>query len=102
MSVTANPSVTHIDSPVTFTPVVNGNADNLTYNWDFGDGTRSGNTDKTTHTYDTGGTYPVTLTITDNTTGNTAQTTVIVRITDDKDSDGDGILDSTDQCKNVK
>lgn len=99
---TANPSVTHIGKPVDFTPIISGNTTDMIYNWDFGDGNRSNTPGNTKHTYNTPGAHPVTLTITDPKTGDTAQTTIIIRVTDDRDDDNDGIPNSTDQCPQVK
>lgn len=41
------------------------------------------------------------LTVTDTVTGDASQAVVIIRITGEKDSDGDGVLDSNDLCPTV-
>lgn len=104
VSITPNPSVTYIGNPITFTPTIRGGNDKTSYkySWDYGDGTRTGNAWVTTHPYTSWGTYSVTLTITDRETGETAQSTAIVRITNDKDSDGDGVFDDDDLCPLIK
>ncbi len=103
VAITGNPLVTHIGDPITFTPQITGTTEpNLVYNWDFGDGSHDSTGGTKDHTYDSPWTKTVTLTVTNPNTGNTAQTTMIVRITDDRDSDGDGVLDSADKCPMVK
>ena len=62
------------------------NVDIDRYEWDFGDGT-SGTGVTTSTTYDTSGTYTVTLTVVD-LAGNEASTTVQVTIEDPDDDDG--------------
>jgi len=44
----------------------------------------------------------VTLTVTDPTSGDVAQSTIIIEITENNDSDGDGVMDSEDLCPNVR
>lgn len=50
------------------------------YSWDFGDDTGPGTGVAPSHTYDAGGTYAVTLTVTDD-AGESASTTVIIAVT---------------------
>ena len=102
VSISGTPNVTYIDNPVVFTPKISGNGTDLVYNWDFGDGNRSNTPGVQTHPYKAPGAYTVTLTSTDKTTGETAQSTMIVRITDNKDTDGDGIFDNDDQCPLIR
>lgn len=105
---TANPIVTHIDNPIDFSVTINNPkrpfiSSDYNYNWDFWDGGRSYDViPKKTHSYISPGIYPVTVTVTDKKTGETAQSRVIVRITHDKDTDRDGFMDKDDQCPTVR
>ena len=80
----------------------------LTYTWDFGDGTRIswsiGGSDTSlvekSHTFLTPWFYTITVTSVD-AEGNTAQSQMIIEVTGDTDSDGDGVGDSTDICPNI-
>lgn len=79
--------------------------DTLSYAWDFGDGS-TGSGDIVTHTYDVcpGGTFTVTLTVSDG-NGGTGEDQQDVAVSD-VDSDGDGLWDceevsgGTDDCGN--
>ena len=103
VSITGNPIVTHIDNPITFTPKITGTTENnLHYRWDFGNGNSSNNSGTQTHSYGKSGTYTITLTVTNPKTGETGQSTMIIRITDNKDTDGDGIFDHEDKCPLVR
>ncbi len=53
---------------VSFTNTSTGNLSNVSFEWNFGDGNTS-TTENPTHTYDTPGSYDVSLTITNNSTG---------------------------------
>ena len=66
--------------------------------WDFGDGT-SATGANVTHTYSEPGTYTVRPTATDG-VGNTARRNILVTITP-RDSDDDGVPDTTDNCDTV-
>ena len=74
----------------TFTPYVSWGSWGYTYKWDFGDGTTSTEI-KPTHTYDTVGSYTVTLIVTDS-TGHTATSSVVVRVLP---------VDTTDLCPEI-
>ena len=62
-SFTATPNPALVNQEITFTDVTPGNI--VTWQWDFGDG-EGDNTEITTHSYDGGGVYYVTLTVSDN------------------------------------
>jgi PKD repeat protein len=66
-----------------------GGAGNLSYDWQFGDGT-SASGENVTHEYTDTGTYTVELTVTDPETGATATDTVEVEITDQTDYETPG------------
>lgn len=102
VSLIPNPSITYIGNPITFTPHINWNWNNLIYDWDFGDGNRNSNSGEQKHSYNKDWTYKVTLTVTDKNTWNTWQSTVIIRITNNKDSDWDWTIDDEDTCPLVK
>ena len=53
-------------------------SDDLTFDWDFGDGTAHGTTENPRHVYTTAGTYTATLTVTDR-EGNSDTATVTIR-----------------------
>lgn len=53
VSLVSNPNVTHIDDPIKFTPIINGNSGDIDYNWDFGDGNRSTKSGNNSHSYST-------------------------------------------------
>lgn len=96
----ADPLATYIWWMVNFRSINNGNL-NLIYRWDFGDGVIQTGNSTNTHTYSTPWTYTVTLTLTDPSTGMSRQSTVIIRITGERDTDGDGVYDSVDACPAV-
>ena len=75
-----------------------GQNSNPKYTWDYGDGTSSSILGNTKHSYVDPGTYTVSLTVVDQNSGKTWQSTIIIQVTGEKDSDGDGITDSNDQC----
>ena len=75
-----------------------GQNSNPKYTWDYGDGTSSSILGNTKHSYTDPGTYTVSLTVVDQNSGKTWQSTIIIQVTGEKDSDGDGITDSNDQC----
>ena len=74
----------------------------LMYSWDFGDGTRLSNTGTSiqNHTYQTPGTYTVTVTMTDK-NGKTVQSSMVIESTGEQDTDGDGVNNTIDLCKDV-
>ncbi len=97
VAITASPLSTAIGNPIDFAAIVSGGSGAMSYRWDYGDGTTSSASGSTTHIYRDNGAYTVTLTITD-ASGNTATSNVVVFITGDRDTDGDGIVDTRDQC----
>lgn len=62
-SFTATPNPALVNQEITFTDITPENI--VTWQWDFGDG-EGDNTEVTTHSYDGGGVYVVTLTVSDN------------------------------------
>jgi len=99
VSIWADPLVTFIDNPISFTSNVSGGVWSPRYNWDFWDGSISSEQNPN-HSYQNPWVYTVTLTVTDE-NGNTAQSRIVVRITWDKDSDKDGVFDTDDICPAV-
>jgi PKD domain/S-layer homology domain len=96
----ATPLSSDIGKSITFSSYATGNG-SLKYNWDFGDGSRitwTGIVQK--HIYTAPWIYTVTVTLTDS-NGKTVQSRVIVQITGEKDSDGDGISDIYDACPTI-
>lgn len=73
----------------------------MIYSWDYGDNTRSSVSGNTSHTYTQPGTYTVTLTVTDPSSGYTAQSIIVLNIVGSSDQDNDGVSDTTDLCPNV-
>lgn len=60
------PTTANARSSVTFTATAaDGNGDTLAYSWDFGDGAVSTNTNSVNHSWMIGGTYNISLTVTD-------------------------------------
>lgn len=84
------PATPTVDDTVSFTASVI-EADNPveTYSWAFGDGTSEALTKEATHTFETEGSYEVTLTVTDS-DGNTDSTTKTVSVAPETDEGGDG------------
>lgn len=97
----ADPLVTKLDKPVDFSSIVQWVQSGAIYRWDFGDGNGSTSSWNTSHTYTTPGVYTATLTVTDPVTGKTGQSSVIIRVTEWRDTDGDGIDDAIDLCPYV-
>ena len=71
----------------------------IAYAWDFWDGSRTTSSRDTweSHVYDTPGIYTVTVTMTD-ASGKTAQSSLIVEIAWDTDTDKDSVVDIYDAC----
>lgn len=69
---------------------------NLLFDWDFGDNTSS-QAPQVLHTFQTPGTFTVTLTVTNPTSGVTGQETVDI-IVNHPDADNDGVSDLVDNC----
>jgi hypothetical protein len=98
----ATPLVSFIGGKVKFHPVVSNPLKHaLQYTWDYGDSTRGTTSWDSEHSYTSPGIYTVVLTVTDSTTGETVQSSVILRITGSKDTDTDGIFDADDRCPQV-
>ncbi len=95
----ASPLVSYIGGKILFHPIVsNPSRHLLQYSWDYWDWVRSTSIWDTTHTYTAPGIFTVTITVTDTVTWETVQSVVIIRITWDKDTDGDGLFDNEDNC----
>jgi PKD repeat protein len=79
LSVTANAAPLSGDAPlpVTFTAAASGGTAPFAYFWNFGDGTNSSN-GNTTHTYESAGTYPVTLNVSDHASGKVSKSWTVV------------------------
>ncbi len=98
----ADPLITTIGWSIDFTALVSGWSDSNSYSWDFWDGNTSTIVWDTSHTYTTPGIYSVILTVTDRLTGTTRQSRIIIRISWEIDTDGDGVFDSEDACPQVQ
>ena len=63
----AGPDIRTWESTIVFdgSASTDGDGDALTYRWEFGDGSRAASGARVSHTYAEGGSYPVTLTVTD-------------------------------------
>lgn len=84
--ITTSPAVLTGDIPFSVSFDASSSTGNISsYSWDFGDST-SGSGSQTSHTYDTAGTYTVTLTVTSD-TGSTNQQSVTVSAADPVTSD---------------
>ena len=94
----ANPLVGILESQIAFTPTVTNIWPNPIYRWDFWDGSTGNANGNTTHIYNNAGIYTVVLTVTDKTTWNAGQSSVVIKISGDKDTDKDGVLDQDDFC----
>ena len=85
---------------IDFSVRVYGWTSGLTYAWNFWDGNASNTIWNTRHTYNAPWSYRVTLTVTDR-DGNTSQSTLIVSVWGNIDTDRDGIYDADDICPYV-
>jgi PKD repeat protein len=97
VAISADPLRLHPGDTTQFWSVVTGGSGSLSYHWDFGDGSISSSSTSPSHTYGENGTYTVTLTVTD-ASGHTAISSVVIVVSGDKDTDGDGIKDPQDKC----
>lgn len=98
VNLVATPIVANLWESINLNTHTNGTG-NLIYKWDFGDGTiLTTNSGNTTHPFTAPWIYPITVTVTDPKTWETAQSIVVVRVTGNIDTDGDGIFDIDDSC----
>lgn len=80
------PATTPARNAVTLEVVGNdGDGDPLVYQWDFGDGTMSGNSASVSHTWQTGGSYTVSVTVSDMKGGSVTESAVVT-VTDPLDN----------------
>lgn len=93
----ADQLVTNLWSKLNFTSNTNATG-SLVYKWDFWDGSMSTWSGSSSHIYNEWWVYTVTLTVIDPKTWSTSQSSVIVRIAWERDSDGDMKPDTIDQC----
>ncbi len=70
----------------------------LLYKWDFWDGTTTRGSGSSNHVYREWWVYTVILTVIDPKTWDTSQSSVIIRISGERDTDTDGVPDPLDQC----
>jgi PKD repeat protein len=94
VAISADPLRLHPGDTTQFGSVVTGGSGTLSYHWDFGDGSTSSSSTDPSHTYGENGTYTVTLTVTD-TSGHTAISSLVIVVSGDRDTDGDGLIDPT-------
>jgi PKD repeat protein len=97
LSITANPISVAIGKPVNLTARVGGGSGAISYHWSYGDGTTNNMSGNTNHIYSDNGIYTVTLTIID-TLWNTAQSSLVIVVSGDRDTDSDTIFDTSDLC----
>ncbi|MEA3514581.1 MAG: PKD domain-containing protein [Nanoarchaeota archaeon] len=83
--ITANPKTGNAPLNVSFTSTVTDDGEIVSYLWNFGDGSFSGDAN-TTHVYTKPGTYTAVLTVTDD-ASQTAQSAVIIRVTEAQGTD---------------
>ncbi len=76
------------------------NGDTLAYSWDFGDGSASPNSASLDKTWTVGGTYPVTVTVSDM-KGGTATAATTVTVTDPLDTWSAGTVDAGESVDDV-
>jgi PKD repeat protein len=101
ITLSVNPLVADIGKKIEFSTYAIGTGP-LSYNWDFWDGTRSTSNASTgaSHIYGNPGTYTVTVTMND-ANGKTAQTSIILEVNGDIDTDSDGVADIYDVCPSI-
>ena len=97
VGITATPLSTSVGKVVDLSSIISGGSGTISYRWDYGDGTTSTSSGNTTHIYRDNGSYTVTLTIID-TSGNIAQSSLVIIVTGERDTDSDGIIDISDRC----
>ena len=97
----SDPLIGSIGKAIQFRSLISGgDAKNLTYSWDYGDGKRWDNWWVSSHIYDTPWIYTVILSVRDN-DGHMSQSEIILSIDGITDTDGDGIRDKEDACSSI-
>lgn len=97
VDIVAKPISGEITKPISLSSIVGGGSGIISYRWNYDDGSTSQSSGDTIHIFTNSGIYTVTLTVID-AAGNTAQSSLVVKITGDRDTDWDGILDPNDAC----
>ncbi len=96
--IAANPPEGSIGQNIEFSSIISWwDPKNITYSWNYGDGSVWSIPGSSAHVYTTPWVYTVTLTIHD-ADGNVSQSQIMVSIDGKVDTDGDGIDDSVDLC----
>jgi hypothetical protein len=98
VSIIPNKLTTYIWWDIELTAIVSWWSDSDIYNWDFGDGNMSSTPWDIIHSYTSPGIYTIILTVTDPDSDEVKQSSITIKITWEKDTDSDGILDSLDSC----
>ena len=86
LSINANATVSDLSAQ--FNAQVTGGFNSYTYSWDFGDGSALSNLQNPRHTYQAGGTYNVTLNVTDTQTNDTFTKELSVTVQKQQSSSG--------------
>jgi PKD repeat protein len=97
ISLHANPLISNLWDRVDFFSSTNSTG-SVIYKWDFWDGTIATWSGSNNHIYLEWWVYTVILTIIDPKTWNTSQSSVVIKVTGERDTDWDKIPDSIDQC----
>lgn len=97
----ATPLNSLLSEPISFLSIIQGGSPNNTLKWNFWDGNTS-TLSNPSHTFNSPWTYTVILTVKDPATWDERQASAIIVVMGESDSDGDGVYDSIDLCKNVR
>ena len=97
VSLESAPLINSLDTPIDFRSYISGGSGNISYYWDYGDGSTSTKFGDGNHTYTSAWIYTVTLIATD-ALGNRARSDIIIEVTGSRDTDRDGVDDSIDRC----